>query len=141
MPITILAGGCRRTTATGQVEEKSCQACPEQNTCDLEPRARELARMISNQWVKSHERPPPTETPILYLEYPSAEPSGTVHCGFYNRRRRKFIEQGSAEAIPKDRVIAWMPIPQVPLEIYEKGRFIQSQRAELGLGREHPGLD
>ena len=81
------------------------------------------------------------DTPILYLEYPSAEPSGTVHCGFYDRRRCQFIEQGSAEAIPKDRVVAWMPIPHVPLEIYEEGRFIQLQRAELGFGRGHPGLD
>ena len=113
-------------------KNKDCPEGPEQNSCDLEPRARELARIISSQWVKTHDRPPPQAALILYLEYPSAEPSGTVHCGSYDGRRRKFIEQESGEATPKNLVIAWMPIPKVPTEIYDEGRFMQSQRAELG---------
>ena len=139
MPIMIFAGGCRRTTDTGQEEEKDCHECPEQNSCDLEPRARELARIISSQWVKTHDRPPPEAAPILYLEYPSAELSGTVHYGSYDGRRRKFIEQESGEATPKNLVIAWMPIPKVSTEIYEEGRFMQLQGAELG--RDYPYLD
>ena len=131
MPIMILASSYRRTTDIGQEEEKDYHECPEQNSCDLEPRARELARIISSQWVKTHDRPPPQAAPILYLEYPSAEPSGIVHYGSYDDRRRKFIEQESGEATPKNLVIAWMPIPKVPTEIYEESRFMQSQRAAL----------
>jgi len=139
MSLMILAGGCRRTTDTGQVEEKYCKECPEQTACDLEPRARELARMVSSQWVKTRDRPPPQAVPLLYLEYPSAEPSGTVHCGAYDGRRRQFIEQQSGEAVPKDAVIAWLPIPTVPTEIYEEDRLVRSQRAELGGA--YPSLD
>ena len=133
MTIMILAGGCRRTTDTGQEEEKYCHECPEQNSCDLEPRARELARIISSQWVKTHDRPPPQAALILYLEYPSAEPSGTVRCGSYDGRRRKFIEQESGEATPKNLVIAWMPVPEVPVEIYKEGRSLQAEQGGLGI--------
>jgi hypothetical protein len=121
MAIRIFAGGCRSTADTGKVEERYCNECPEQTACDLEPRARELARMIASHWVKTRDVLPPKGAGVLYLEYPSVEPSGTVHYGYYDQRRRKFIEQESGEATLKDLVIAWMLVPKVPVETYKEG--------------------
>ena len=132
MAIRILAGGCRSTTDTGKVEERYCNECPEQGACDLEPRARELARILASQWVKTCDILPPKAAGVLYLEYPSAESSGTVHYGYYDERRCKFIEQGSAEATPKNFVIAWMPVPAVLVEIYQEGRSLQAAQGRLG---------
>jgi hypothetical protein len=138
MAIMIFAGGCRSTTATGKVEDKHCNECPNDTACDLAPSARELARIIASQWVKTRDRLPPKATPILYREYSAEEPSGTLHYGYYDRRRRTFIDQGSDEAAPKDLVIAWMPIPEVPAEIHREGRSMQSQWGDLSDEHSYP---
>ena len=133
MAIRIFAGGCRSTTEIGKVEERYCNECPEQTACDLEPRAKELARIIASQWVKTCDVLPPKAAGVLYLEYPSAESSGTLHYGYYDQRRRKFVEQGSAEATSKNSVIAWMPVPEVPVEIYKESRALQVEQGGLGM--------
>ena len=133
MTIRIFAGGCRSTTDTGKVEERYCNECPEQTACDLEPRARELARIIASQWVKTRDVLPLKAAGVLYLEYPSAESSGTVHYGYYDRRRRKFIAQENGEATPKGLVIAWMPVPEVPVEIHKESQSLQVEQGEFGI--------
>jgi hypothetical protein len=118
MGLTILAGGCRYMTDTGKIEEKRCDSCAARGVCEMEPRARELAAILSNQWVRTDAALPPKTALILYLEYPSQVPSGTVRCGYYDSRRQQYIEQGSGKTLPANRVIAWMSLPEVPSEIY-----------------------
>jgi len=139
MAMMIFAGGCRSTTATGKVKDRYCNACPNDTGCELKPRARELARIIAGQWLKTRDGLPPQATPILYRAYSAEDPSGTIHCGQYDRRRRLFIEQGSGAPTPQDLVIAWMPIPKVPAELYQAGSFSQSRGNDLSA--EHPYLD
>jgi hypothetical protein len=129
--IEIFAGGCRLTTDTGKIEERYCNECPEQTACDLEPRARELARIIANQWVNARDALPSKAVGVLYLESSSAESSRTVHYGYYDQRQRQFIEQGSAKVIPENLVIAWMPVLEVPVEIYKKGRALKIKQGEF----------
>lgn len=126
MTIKIFAGGCRSITDTGQVEDRYCNECPEQNVCDLEPRAPELARIFSDEWVKMQDRLPSKTSSVLYLENSDEKPSGILHYGYYNWRQKRFIEQGSEEATPQDVVIAWMRIPEVPAGIHEELRRKQA---------------
>lgn len=120
MGITIFAGGCRYTTETGEIAEKRCDECFSHGTCDLEPRARELGRLISNQWLSTADLPPPEDTAILYLEYPSAEPAGTIRLGDYDGLSGQYREQGSGERLPDSAVVAWMLVPPVPTEIFRE---------------------
>jgi hypothetical protein len=122
MGLTILAGGCRYMTDTGKIEEKYCDQCPVQGSCEIEPHAREIAAILSRQWVRTDFVLPPKARLVLYLEYPSNVPSGTVYCGYYDRRRHQYIEQGSGKTLPAERIIAWMGLPEVPKEIYPAQR-------------------
>lgn len=95
-------------------------------------------RIISSQWVKTRSGLPSKATAILYLEYSFEPPSSIVRYGHYDWQRRQFIEQGSGEETPKDLVIAWMSVPELPAEIREEHR-----PAELPgvYNEEHPCLD
>lgn len=125
MGITILAGGCRQETDDGKVEEKRCNECFAQESCELAPRARELAQAIIHQWARTDQRKPPEAVPILYLEYPSAEPSGTVHLGHYNNAKRRFQAKAGRKWLPEEAVIAWMAVPQMPERVFDGQRAVE----------------
>jgi|APFre7841882630_1041343.scaffolds.fasta_scaffold12797_5 hypothetical protein len=115
MGLTILAGGGRHMTATGKIEAKRGNAYTTQGTGRIEPpHAQELAAIRANRWISTDTALPPKATPILYLEHSATVPAGTVHCGHYDRRRRQYLEQGSGSVTPANRVIAWMPVPEIP---------------------------
>jgi hypothetical protein len=129
----IFAGGCRYTTDDGKM--KRCTECFSQDTCKLEPHARELAESISRQWVSTEDLLPPEATPVLYLEYPSELPAGTVHIGYYQTDRGRYIEQLSGESLREKAVIAWMPLPEVPAAIYKNRRFVQRRPRHLAAAK------
>lgn len=125
MAIQILADGCRSTTANGEVVDKYCDQCPQENGCDLAPRARRLARSTIGHWVDTRDRLPPTLAPLLYVTCATEAVSGSLHLGRYNRRRRSFIDQGSSEATPQGGVAAWLLIPEIPAAIQAATRLGQ----------------
>ncbi len=135
MGLTIFAGGCRYTTDDGKTKIKHCNECFSYDTCKLEPRARELAESISRQWVNTEDLLPPEARPVLYLEYPSELPAGTVHIGYYEADRGRYIEQVSGESLLKKAVIAWMPLPEVPAAIYKNRRFARQRPRHLAATR------
>lgn len=113
MAMKIYTGSTRSTGVTTQGEIRYCEQCPNDSGA--------LGRTIAEQWVESADKLPPSKAvSVLYLAYSPDQPSGTVRYGHYNRRRRQFIEQGSGDATPKDRVVAWLPVPSVPAAIYQK---------------------
>lgn len=122
MTIRIFAGGCRSTTETGRVEDRYCNECPQQTTCDLAPCARELARILANRWVKVRDGLPLKTSVVLYLKSSDGELSGTTHYGHYNWHQKTFNEQDSGKATPHDLVIAWLLIPEVSADIHEELR-------------------
>ena len=135
MALTIFAGGCRYTTDDGKTKTKHCNECFSQGTCEMEPHARKLAEIISSQWVSTEDLPPPEETAILYLEYPSATPENAVHLGYYEADEGRYLELATAEALPEQAVIAWMTLPEVPEEIYKNRRFARRQPSHLAATR------
>jgi hypothetical protein len=128
MGITIFAGGCRQTTQDGKSEEKNCNKCAEQGLCELEPRARKLAQIITAPWISTVDRSPAEATAVLYLEYPSEEtPLGKIRYGHYEKTRKRYVEQASGSSLFEKYVIAWMPVPAIPNAIYENYAFRQRQ--------------
>jgi hypothetical protein len=119
MGITIFAGGCRYIGDDGQIQVRNCDDCIQQKFCDREPRARELAAKIAGQWIKTSDRLPLDREPILYLEYPSSVPTGTVHYGYYDGKRKSYTEWGSGHTLTKQRIIAWIQAAPVPEHVYE----------------------
>ena len=125
MGITIIAGGCRTASEDGKiVEENSCNTCDRQGVCELEPRARQLAELMSEQWVSTGEDLPPDMYPILYLEYPSEAAGGTVHFGYYDGESRVYCEWASKLSLAEESVVAWMLVPEVPERIYKSHNSI-----------------
>lgn len=122
MGITIIAGGCRSTSDDGLIQDNQCNTCASQTTCEFEPRARELAALFSSQWISVDEGLPPEGNFVLYLEYPSETPRGTLHLGYYDRNKKRFIGQADATSLVKKQVLAWMPVPEVPFEFYARYR-------------------
>jgi hypothetical protein len=135
MALTIFAGGCRYTTDDGKTKTKHCNECFSQGTCELEPRARELAEIISRQWVSTENLPPPEETAILYLEYPSETLAGTVYLGYYEADEGRYLELATGEALSEQAVIAWMTLPEVPEEIYKNRQFARQRPGHLAAAR------
>ena len=113
MTIRIFAGGCRSTIETGQVEDRYCNECSQQPTCDWAPYAQELTRILATQWVKVQDGLPLKTAPVLYLENADGERSDTLHYGYYNWRQQTFIEQGSGKTTYPDVVSEWLLIPKV----------------------------
>jgi hypothetical protein len=120
MPITIIAGGCRVTSDEGKIGTSHCDFCPQQGNCDMEPRARELEELVSDQWVNSSLELPPEKKPILFLEHSSKAPLDTIRYGQYEHHKKKYTESSSGRTLPEEAIIAWMPIPRVPGRIYRK---------------------
>jgi hypothetical protein len=139
MAIKIFAAGCRHMTDTNGVEVRHCDQRFAQNACELEPRVRELTELIRSQWTQTSAVRPPQEVAVLYLEYPSAKPFGTVHYGHYVAHQRQFIEQGSGEVLPEELVMAWMPIPAPPAGIYDEPRFRKPYSYDVN--GDYPALD
>lgn len=123
MGLTIMAGGCRTVDHNGKVEERQCNTCFSQTTCDLEPRARELSALFASQWVKREDVLPSQASPVLYLTYSPESPSGSLHLGHYDGARQCFIEQTSGVLIDQQQVFAWMAIPKVPAEIQDSWNY------------------
>jgi hypothetical protein len=114
-----MPGGCRRTGKTGQLERQNCNQCVRQGFCEIEPRARELGEMLAQQWVSCKEETPPPLEAILFLEYPSDMPSGTVRHGYYESDSETYVEWISGQAWPRPAVIAWLLVPDVPAAIFK----------------------
>lgn len=131
MGITIIAGGCRSTDDEGQIQVNQCSTCESQTTCEFEPQARELTTLFSSQWISVDEGHPPEGNLVLYLEYPSETPTGSVHLGYYDKITRRFISQANGNGLLRKQVLAWMPVPAVPLERY--ARYHPPQRLPSGL--------
>lgn len=119
MGITIMAGGCRTIDKKGKLEERQCNTCFSRTTCELEPRARKLSALFSNQWVKREDLLPLASNPILYLAYSSTSPTEVLHLGHYDSSLQGFVEKNSGVLIPEQQVLAWMAIPTVPAEIHD----------------------
>ncbi len=113
MGLTIFAGGCRYRTDNGKTIAKRCSECHPESICERGRYAQELAAIIANQWVRTNELLPPLGATILYLEYSPGMPA-RVYLGYYDESERKYLEQASAASLPENRVIAWMPVPEVP---------------------------
>ena len=135
MGLMIFAGGCRYATDDGKTKTKHCNECISQGTCEMEPRARKLVEIISSQWVSTENLPPPEETAILYLEYPSATPENAVHLGYYEADEGRYLELATGEALPEQAVIAWMTLPDVPEEIYKNRQFVHQRSRYLAAAR------
>ncbi|MEZ5583789.1 MAG: hypothetical protein R3F37_14515 [Candidatus Competibacteraceae bacterium] len=118
MGIMIIPGGCRRVDAAGRSVRQSCATCERPGFCELEPRARELAELISNQWVSTREETPPAMEDLLYLERTAMAPSGVVHHGYYDDNQQAYIAWVTDRALSADAVIAWMLVPAVPETVY-----------------------
>ncbi len=131
MGLTIIAGGCRSTTADGKTTTTRCAACPSQGACELEPRARELATIVSDQWVSTADLAPPEETRILYLEYLSGLESSAVRLGSYDAAKGAYLEAASGQVLPEKTVIAWMLIPEAPPAIYQSRRIARRRLSRL----------
>jgi hypothetical protein len=86
----------------------------------MEPRARELEVLVSDQWVSSSVELPPEKRPVLFLEHSSKTPLDTVRYGHYDHNEKKFRESASGKILPAESIIAWMPVPRVPGRIYRK---------------------
>jgi hypothetical protein len=114
-----MAGGCRTIDNKGKLEERQCNNCFSRTACELEPRARELSALFSNQWVKREDLLPLASSPILYLTYSSTSSTEALHVGYYDGTRKCFVEQSNSAMIPEEQIIAWMAIPKVPTEIYD----------------------
>lgn len=123
MGLTIVAGGCRTVGSNGKVEDRRCSTCFSRNTCDLEPRARELTALFASQWVKREEMLPVASNPILYLTYSSESSPGALHLGCYDGVQQCFVEQNSGVLLPEDQVFAWMVIPKIPPEIQDSWNY------------------
>jgi hypothetical protein len=135
----IFAGGCRSKTDIGHIEEKHCNECQAYELCELEPRARQMAKIVSEQWVRTSDMAPSRTTPLLYLEYPSFEPNGTLHLGHFDRQRRRFVEQGTGETLSEHAVIAWMPVPPAPVPVQREVRISRTRNSGLYFAR--PEID
>jgi hypothetical protein len=126
MGIMIIPGGCRKVDNNGQSVRKSCDTCMQPGICAMEPRARELAELISQQWVSARKETPPAREDLLYLERSSRVPSGIVHHGYYDESRKVYIAWATDHTLPANAVIAWMLVPPVPETIHQsrksKGR-------------------
>ncbi|MFO1428570.1 MAG: hypothetical protein U1F76_00285 [Candidatus Competibacteraceae bacterium] len=135
MGLMIFAGGCRYPAADGKTTTKQCKECHSFGACELEPQARALSELLSNQWISTAESSPPGGTAILYLEYPSELRTGTIHVGYYESDDRSYIEQSSGASLPDKAVIAWMPLPEVPAGIYKNRRFVRRRSNPLAAAK------
>ena len=117
MAIAIIPGGCRKTL-NGITSRQDCNTCVQQGTCQWEPQARHLAELTESQWVSAHVEMPPSGQAILYLEYPSARPTGTPHYGRYDDVHNAYVEDATGQPLSPQAVIAWMPVPAVPQKLY-----------------------
>ncbi|NJN47238.1 MAG: hypothetical protein HC808_13015 [Candidatus Competibacteraceae bacterium] len=133
MGIMIIPGGCRRVDTNGQSVRQNCDTCVRPGFCELEPRARELAEQISQQWVSTREETPPVMEDLLYLERSPAVPSGVVHHGHYDDVRNAYVAWATDHALPADAVIAWMLIPAVPEKIYQSHRMRKARKTTARL--------
>lgn len=118
MGITIIGGGCRDVSDDGKIRENECDSCFKRGVCEFEPRARELAE-FSKLWMRTDDDLPPEMTPILYLEHPSEDASGTVHYGYFDSDSRTYRQLPSGKPLSAECVIAWMPVPEIPRSIYK----------------------
>jgi hypothetical protein len=132
MGIKIIAGGCRTVAENGEFEERHCNTCFSRTTCDLEPRARELSALFSSQWVKREDMLPLELHPILYLTCSSESPAGALHLGHYDSVRQCFIEQNSGALMPEQQVLAWMAIPNLPIEMQDGWDYPLNTSNRLG---------
>ncbi|MEE4380209.1 MAG: hypothetical protein V2J55_22205 [Candidatus Competibacteraceae bacterium] len=137
MGIMIIPGGCRQVDDNGQLVRQSCETCVRPGFCEFEPRAREMAEEVSQQWVSTCEEPPPAMEDLLYLECSSLVPSGVVvHHGYYDENNKTYVAWTTNHALPADSVIAWMLIPAVPEKIFQtrsKGNLRNSGRTTTRL--------
>ncbi|MCP5458638.1 MAG: hypothetical protein H6971_03275 [Gammaproteobacteria bacterium] len=112
----------------------TCNRCERQGSCELEPQARELGVANAQQWISCTDETPPMLEAILFLEYPSDMPLGTVRHGYYDADSEVYMEWTSGLALPAQAVIAWMQVPDVPKAIY------QGHRRVVGRSRRKPAL-
>jgi len=127
MGIMIIPGGCRRIDTNGQSVRQSCETCVRPGVCEMEPRARELAEQISQQWISTREETPPAMEDLLYLERSSMVPSGfIVHHGYYDENNKNYVAWATNHALSAETIIAWMLIPEIPEKIYQSRRVRNS---------------
>jgi len=124
MALTIIADGCL-IDKDDAIEQRSCNTCPQQGSCEQEPHARKLSRMLGNPWVSVRDKTPATAETILYLEYPAKHPAGAVRLGRYEPDKKAYTEHGTGKLAPQQRVIAWMPVPQIPEAVYHHRQRLQ----------------
>ena len=124
MALTIIADGCIIDKG-GAIERRSRDAWHQQGVCEQEPHAREMSRTLANQWVSVRDKLPVTAETILYLEYPANHPASAVRLGRYEHSKKAYLEHGTGKLAPQQRVIAWMPVPQLPDTVYRHHQRLQ----------------